>query len=393
MESHNGPLQSKRSVYAWYLYDFANTVYATVAMTFFLPLIVESLSDDSTAMYINSFSVFMQALFCISSGGLADYGGNKKAILVFTTWIGGLSCILIGLSRNIQFIAVFIVLSNVAYGVSLVVYNAYLPFIVREHIAEIQTRETNLDEISSPVSLLDEDHISSQFSSYGFAWGYVGGVLCLIIAATINMFTGPIYGKQLSLILTGIWWLGFGSLAFVNLKSYPGEPLPPTMQRKIGGSTADLSLVRKLTRKIYVTYVYVAFSWERLYISVKNCRKIPTTFYFLLAFALYADAAQTMTTVAILFARSELGVPDKHLLINAILIPFIAGIGNVFWLRLQKFMNWSSKKTLLIVLSIVLLVPIYAVLGKWSKTFFLHQVWEIYPVCIIFGFTLGNFYL
>ena len=384
-------MQSKFSIYAWYLYDFANTVYATVAMTFFIPLIVGSLADDSTAMYVNAFSVFMQALFCISSGGLADYGSYKKSILVTTTWVGGLSCILIGLTRNLHFIAVFVILSNVAYGVSLVVYNAYLPFIVREHIVDLQTAENAQNqELASPISMLDEDIISSQFSSYGFAWGYIGGVLCLIIAVVANFYvTDEVFGMQLALIIAGVWWLSFGTASFVYLKSYPGESLPPQMQRKIGIPDQNANIILKGWRLVYITCIYIQFSWQRLFKTVSEYKKLPNTFLFLISFALYADAAQTMTTIAILFAQSVLKVPKRDLFINAMLIPFVAAIGNVFWLRLQKAMGWSSKTTLTIVLFIVILVPFYAAMGKYSEHFFLHDVWEIYPVCIIFGFTLG----
>ena len=100
-----------------------------------------------------------------------------------------------------------------------------------------------------------------------------------------------------------------------------------------------------------------------------------------------------MTTIAILFAQTELKVSDKDLLINAMLIPLIAAVGNVFWLSLQKRMKWSSQKTLTIVLFIVILVPLYAAMGKYTTHYFLHENWEIYPVCIVFGFTLGINYL
>eukprot|EP00835_Amoeboradix_gromovi_P004836 NODE_406_length_9252_cov_0.363269.p3 type:complete len:386 gc:universal NODE_406_length_9252_cov_0.363269:8817-7660(-) len=384
-------MQTKKSIYAWYLYDFANTVYATVAMTFFIPLIVGSLADDSTAMYVNSFSVFMQALFCISSGGLADYGSYKKSMLVSTTWIGGISCILIGLSSNLHFIAFFIVLSNVAYGVSLVIYNAYLPFIVREHIQDIQSSHhpSNSEEIAAPLTTLDEDLISSKFSSYGFAWGYVGGVLCLMIAAFANMYVPDLLGKQIALIIAGAWWILFGNISFVYLKSYPGELLPPSIQRKIGNNNSNLNLIQRAYHKVYTTWVYVCFSWKRLFKTVTEYRKIPNTFKFLLSFALFADAAQTMTTIAILFAQSVLKVPNKDLLINAMLIPFVAALGNIFWLKLQKVLGWTSKSMLTFVLLIVLLVPFYAAMGRYTTKYFLHEVWEIYPVCMVFGFTLG----
>ena len=91
---------------------------------------------------------------------------------------------------------VLFIVANVCFGAALVFYNAFLP--------EIAT-EDQVDKVSSR----------------GFAYGYLGGALLLVVnlllvlrAEELGMSTGM--AVRLSLASAGIWWGGFALISFAR---------------------------------------------------------------------------------------------------------------------------------------------------------------------------------
>ena len=79
--------------------------------------------------YWVSFSVFMQCIVFISCSALADFGEQRKRLLAFFSIVGSLSTCLFWFVKSPEDrgLAVFLlVVSNVAFGASFVMYNAYL---------------------------------------------------------------------------------------------------------------------------------------------------------------------------------------------------------------------------------------------------------------------------
>ena len=98
---------SKKLIYAWASYDWANSVYFLVITTAIFPIYyteifykissvtVFGLSIKKTALiiYTSATSFAVVAVLSPILSGVADYLGNKKSFLKFYTYLGGLSCI------------------------------------------------------------------------------------------------------------------------------------------------------------------------------------------------------------------------------------------------------------------------------------------------------------
>ncbi len=99
------------------------------------------------------------------------------------------------------------ILANVAFGASIVFYNSYLPSIASED---------------------QRDHVSAS----GFAMGYLGGGLLLVLNLILFLFGGKLgltsaLVARISLASAGFWWLGFSVITFRSLRArHAVRPLP-----------------------------------------------------------------------------------------------------------------------------------------------------------------------
>ena len=123
--------------------------------------------------------------------------------------------------------------------------------------------------------------------------------------------------------------------------------------------------------------------------TLSKCKQLSNTFWFLAAYFVYSDGVSTLASVAVLFAREELEMSDQEIIILAIIVPFCALIGNLFFVQVQHFFNWRTKNVLVFQLVVMSFVPAYALLGLFNSTFGLRQKWEIYTTTCIFGFFMG----
>jgi UMF1 family MFS transporter len=113
------------------------------------------------------------------------------------------------------------------------------------------------------------------------------------------------------------------------------------------------------------------------------------TFWYLTCFFLFSDGYSTMGAVAVIFARTEMGVPYDKLIIAVLISPFASVLGNTFFYLLQKYTRMSSKSVLILLLALMGLVPGWGLLGLVTTTVGLHNEWEIYLFASFYGFLVG----
>lgn len=171
-----------RAIWAWSLYDFANSSFTTLVVTFIYGTYFTgymALSPDAAGVLVPdaelgtvlwsravTVTAILVALLSPVLGAFADRGGARKAFLMAMTVI----CVVgtVGLYAaepgQVMQALIWFVAANVAFETAQVFYNAYLPDIARP------------DQIG-------------RVSGYGWAFGYVGGLLCLAVALVV--FVNP----------------------------------------------------------------------------------------------------------------------------------------------------------------------------------------------------------
>jgi UMF1 family MFS transporter len=205
-------------------------------------------------------------------------------------------------------------IANVAFGASVVFYNAFLP------------------EIASPER---RDAVSSQ----AWAAGYLGGGLLLV--ANLVLFNSrealgvpTDLAVRISIVSAGLWWAIFTVIPLLALKTRrPSRSMPP-------GSG------------------YLTVGFRQLGHTIGQMRRYPQTLLFLAAYLLYNDGIQAVISLSSQFGAEELGL-DQSVLISAILmVQFVAFFGALGFGYLARWIG--AKRAILLSLVIWTATVIYS---------------------------------
>ncbi|KAF9980966.1 Autophagy protein 22 [Modicella reniformis] len=394
---------TKREIQGWLAYAIAAEPYSVVCISTLAPIILEALASGygrqyhnhdqpcdtneedykcvikvgtlwldtaSFSLYCISVSVFLQAFVFISMGALADHGTRRKTFLITFAFIGSISTILFSAIRTASlfwFAGVLVIVSNVAFGASWVLYYAFIPTLTRDH-PEVLDVKKNVEagvETWADYQFV-RDKISNSLSSHSMAVGYGAGVCLLIVAAGIAVAMGQTtYSLQLGMALTGLWWF---LVSFFTLKFMPSQPGQP------------------LSGNVNLFF----YSWKRLGKTLYEAKLLKETFKYLIAWFILSDGSSTIISLAIFMGKKKFLLDNTQLMIGAILVPLSALIGTYIWLFIQRQFKLTSKQMLLIISTAFVLVPVY-VLAGFSGVFGLVYKVEIWPCLVYFGLMLGPF--
>ena len=157
---------SKKTIWGWALYDFGNSAFFTVIVTFlyaafFGDEIVPEGDTPGSVIWAYGLTAtgIIVALTSPFLGALADRGGHRRRYLFITTVVAilGTALLYFPTPGEVRLALVIFVIANVAAELGMVFYNAYLP------------------DISTPDNI-------GKISGHGWALGYAGGVLVMGIA-------------------------------------------------------------------------------------------------------------------------------------------------------------------------------------------------------------------
>ena len=349
----------KNVVRAWTMYDWANSVYNLVITSTIFPAYYDSMTGDgntntvdmvhflgfnfqNTALYnyTLSFAFLIVALISPLLSSIADYRGTKKKFLRFFMTLGSISCSMLFFfgKNNLWLGLTCTVLACIGYWSSIVFYNSYLP------------------EIAAPE---DRDKISAR----GYSMGYIGSVLLQLVSLVL-VLKGDMFGidgglaSQISFLMVGFWWFGFGSRALAKLPA--------------NAPAAESGEKRNLFSSGYKELGKV---WNEL-------KKLRVLKSFLGAYFFYNMGVQTVMLAASLFASSELAIPQQNLIIAILLIQLIAIPGAYFIAMLSGKLGNIPAIMLCVVFWIFL-----CYLGYTTKS---GDVNGFYLLASLIGFVMGG---
>lgn len=292
--------ERRKIIFSWCMYDWANSAFATTIMAAVLPFFYSSVAganlSKTTASsywgYTNTVAMLIVAFSAPVLGALADHWGMKKKFLAGFAILGIIStAFLVSVSRGDWLLASFLyILGMLGFSGGNNFYDSLLP-----HVAG----DGEIDRISS----------------YGYATGYLGGGLLLILNLAMilkpSIFGIPDaeWGARYSFLTVALWWALF---SIPILKNVPEPPVVP-----IAGESSHP----------------MRASFQRLSLTFHNLRQYREAFKFLVAFWLYNDGIGTIISMAVIFG-AEINIAQEHL-IGAILavqfvgIPFSLLFGNL----------------------------------------------------------------
>jgi len=272
---------------------------------------------------------------------MADANASKRKWLAATALPGAAAAMLLAFvppDRTGTVVALFVTMS-LLFELSLGFYNGFLP--------EIADRRT-----------------MNMVSAWGYALGYVGGGLALIVAVLVMHF-GKLLGlpdgpSQLraGIFIMGFWWAAFTLPTLWILRDRKPRPEQKTPLGRLAGNA--LGEVGR---------------------TLRNIRAYKMLFLFLLGFLFYNDGIQTVISQSSTFAIQDLQFSETELIGLILMIQFAAMPGAML-LGLVADKLLGQKTTLMLCLAVWVAVVVAA--------FFVTAKWQFWILGAVLALVLGG---
>jgi UMF1 family MFS transporter len=308
------------AIFGWCLYDWAISPYPTIVSTFIISNYYAHFiaSDPTIGSAQWSFMIALAgiaiAFFSPPLGAIADLMGHAKRGIAIAMSVLILAGGLIWFAKPEPGYALPLLIVSgmgiVAMELGMLFYNALLPGV-------------------APPKLI------GRVSGWGWASGYVGGLICLGAALLLLVQPEhPLFGipkgehenLRAAGPLTAIWAAMFGWPLFLLVKDIPKTGLKLTTAVRQG----------------------LADTWHTL----RDLRKTPQLAWFLAASAIYRDGVTTILAMGGLYAGGTFGMDFNQLIIFGMSLNVTAGLGAATFAWLDDWIG--SKRT--IMLSVVGLI-------------------------------------
>ncbi|MGF1609538.1 MAG: MFS transporter [Kiloniellales bacterium] len=326
---------TRGAVVAWCLFDWANSSFPTVIVTFvFAAYFTQVVAPDvelGTGLWgmTISLSALTVAFLAPICGAIADRGGRRKPWL----FVFSLVCVVAGAAlwyivpgTSLLVAALLLVgIANAAFELGQVFYNAMLP------------------EVATPSTM-------GRISGWAWAAGYFGGIaalsVCLFLFALPET---PPFGldkaSQEHIRITGpfvaVWYALFAWPLFLF-----------TPDSRATGLSAGQSLRQGLAQ---------------LWGTLRQLRRFANIIRFLLARMFYIDGLNTLFAFGGIYAAGTFGMDFQEILVFGILLNITAGLGAAAFAWID---DWIGSKPTVMIAVASLTVSGTAVLLIDSKLWF-----------------------
>ncbi|HEY5623768.1 MAG TPA: MFS transporter [Gammaproteobacteria bacterium] len=328
-----GQAADNRTIWSWAFYDFANSPFTTLVITFvyatFFAQVIAPDPNTGLILWSRAVSVTAVVVAVLSPvlGAIADRGGYRKRFLVIATLVCAFSTMaLYGVAAGeVRTALILVVVANIAYEFGTVFYNAFLP------------------DISPPGRI-------GRTSGFGWGLGYIGGLLALAIAlVTLVQPETPWFGfsteggenVRATNLLVGVWFLVFT------------VPLLLFVRDKPHGVSAVARPVRD--------------AFAQLARSFHEVRRYEHAARFLIARMLFNDGLVTIIAFGGIYAATTFGFTLEEVLMLGIVLNVAAGLGALVFGHLDDRLGGKAA----VILSIVgLMLATFVAIFATSKAAF-----------------------
>ena len=308
------PRDVPRVIWSWALYDWANSAFTTLVVTFiYSTWFSKAMAPDEvtgTAWWSRAVSVsaVLTALLSPILGAAADRAGARKACLAVTT------ALCIAATATLAFIApslpnaalialIVYVMADWGFETGYTFYNAFLP------------------QIASPERI-------GRVSGYGWGLGYAGGLVCMAIALVgfagerpwFGMPTSEGFNFRATNLLVAAWYLVFALPLFLFVP-----------ERRTGALRLDVAgTIRELGQTIR---------------AIGRYREIVK---FLIARLVFNDGLVTVFAFGGIYAQGTFGMTISEVIVFGIALNVASGLGAVAFGFLDD--RIGGKKTIMLTL-------------------------------------------
>ena len=286
-------MKTKLPLFGWALYDFANTIFSAVVLTFYFPLYLTSLSQRNVHLGVATTSAMVLAGVVVPwLGALSDRTGKTKTYLVVTTLLCIVFTMLLSFFTFLPFLVGSFLLACFFFHASLVFYFALLPVVAKPPRQGFA-------------------------SGFGTALGYFGVLVAIPIAYEVDAF----FGRRFVFWVAGVLFFIFSLPLFFWVPERKVEnPFPPSLR-------------------------LFKDQWVGVFRTLGKLRREPPLLFFFLGNFFVMEAMNTVIFWMILYLAHVFHLPQFYLVatflalnLSAFLFGFLAGFLTD---------SWGAEKTLL----------------------------------------------
>ncbi|MEW6601980.1 MAG: MFS transporter, partial [Nitrospirota bacterium] len=279
---------SKKAIFGWVMYDWANSAFATTVMAGFFPIFFKKYWSAGADVNIstarlglaNSVAGVVIAMLAPVLGAIADRGSSKKKFLMFFSFMG-------------------VVMTMALYMVSMGDWSSAVFLYV---VATAGFLGGNIFYDSLIVGVASENRLDF-VSALGFSTGYLGGGILFGLNVWMTLSPGTFgfadagEAVRVSFLTVGIWWAVFSIPVFLFVK----EP-------ETGGSVSGTAAVKAGLGQFTHTF--------------REIRHLKTVFLFLAVYWLYIDGVDTIIVMAVDYGMS-IGFESNDLIVALLITQFV----------------------------------------------------------------------
>ncbi len=286
----------KKKVFAWGMYDLANTAFSALFVTFFYPLYIKFFlgGNEFQIGLVFGISMLLVAVIVPVIGALSDRIGKRMPFIILFTFLCCIFTFLV-IYANLLTALLFGLLANLFYHSALVTYNALLPSL---------SKKKELGRVSG----------------IGVGMGYIGTLLSLVMAFIILNRLGweSAAGIKAVFPATALFFLIFSIPTFLSIKE-KGEKK------------------NKLHRDI-------AHAFREVKKTITEIKKHKQMIYFVISMFMYVNAINSIIVFLYLYGRSEINLSIQNFMLVYLLFSVAAAFGSfAFGILVDKI---GSKKSL-----------------------------------------------
>ncbi len=334
----------RKEIISWSLYDFANSAYASLVPVLLFPLyykaIILSNSPKADLWWgiTIGVSILLSGLLSAPLGAYADLTNRRKLLFVATTLLAILGTALLAFSASLTPImatAVFI-LTNMVFNIAITLYDSLL--------YNVSSRQT-----------------TGKISGFGWATGYVGGLLCTLIVYPFIKAGVDSRFYWVAFIIVAVFYFLFSIPAFITVRDIEKTTLKEKRQIKNVKNAFTVSL-------------------KTVWGTLRDWKKYRHLLLFLSAFYFLTEGLTTLMFFFSLYATTTLQVPMAKLVLLLILVQVVAIPATIIS---GKYSDAVGHKRMII----------WMLLGWCLATIlllFVTGIQMLYVLAVLFGLVVGG---
>jgi UMF1 family MFS transporter len=313
------------------MYDFANSGYTTVILTaifnaYFVGVVAAENGNGHATLLWTLTIAAGNCLVLLSApivGAIADFSGAKKRFLIITT----LGCVLFTALLS------FVGPGDVTLAVILVILATFMFASGENLIAAF------LPEISTPKTI-------GRLSGYGWALGYFGGLLSLILCLIYIT-----YAENQG--LDAAQYVPVTNLIVAALFGIAALPTLLWLRERNG-----------VSRSVKTPHVIRA-GMDRLRITFKHARMHVDLFRFLIALTTYYSGIHIVIVLAAVYAQEVMGFKTQDTIILIMVVNVTAAIGAFLFGHLQDRISSSRCIAITLIIWSIAIICAYFATDEW----------------------------